>query len=311
MGFEQDVLTRGHRGPRQRRRGRRPGPGPAGRGREHADRRAALAVRGRRELPGPQGQPERHAAPGGADHDGEPDLASRRQHYNATVLDYNNAHPDVPERAHRRAAGFTKREFFDAEPEAEARPDVDLTLAEARVASAAGPPPGIADGHRTFYGQIGGEQAELGPARPRRRRCSSACSGSLIGVGADRRSRGPPLPSMAIAVGVGPRRVARRPTTRATRSSSRRRARSEVDGRGDAAAVNVVRELAVAAERADAPGLPHRRHRPQRLRDGPRSRARVGRDHHRPAPEAGPRGAPGRHGPRAQSTSATSTSGSR
>ena len=29
MGFEQDVLTRGHRGPRQRRRRRRPGARPS------------------------------------------------------------------------------------------------------------------------------------------------------------------------------------------------------------------------------------------------------------------------------------------
>ena len=63
--------------------------------------------------------------------------------------------------------------------------------------------------------------------------------------------------------------------------------------------MNVVRELAIAAEHPDAEGLHHRRHRAQRLRHRARPEARVGRDHHRPAREAQPRGAPGRHRPRA------------
>ena len=38
-------------------------------------------------------------------------------------------HPDVPGRPPRRACfGFTKREFFDAEPEAASVPNVDLSL---------------------------------------------------------------------------------------------------------------------------------------------------------------------------------------
>ena len=45
--------------------------------------------------------------------------------------------------------------------------------------------------------------------------------------------------------------------------------------------------------------LHHRRHGPERLRDRPRPAARLGRRHHRPAREARPRGAPGRHRPRA------------
>ena len=52
-------------------------------------------------------------------------------------------------------------------------------------------------------------------------------------------------------------------------------------------------------ERPDAARLPHRRHGPERLRDRPRPEARLGRDHDRPAREARPRGAPGRHRPRA------------
>ena len=46
-------------------------------------------------------------------------------------------------------------------------------------------------------------------------------------------------------------------------------------------------------------GLHHRRHGPQRLRDRARPAARVDRDHDGPPREAGPRGAPGRHRPRA------------
>ena len=89
MGFEQEVLTDGHRGPRQRRRRRRPGPG---RSRPQAENaltgalRSLFAVVG--ELPGAQGERERPLAPGAADDDREPDRFSR-QHYNATVLDYN------------------------------------------------------------------------------------------------------------------------------------------------------------------------------------------------------------------------------
>ena len=49
----------------------------------------------------------------------------------------------------------------------------------------------------------------------------------------------------------------------------------------------------------DAEGLRHRRHGAQRLRDRPRPAARLRRDHDRPPREARPRGAPGRHRPRA------------
>ncbi len=95
----------GHRGSRQRGRGRRPGSRPAGRRREHAHGRPALAVRGRRELPGPQGEPERHAAPGGAHHDGEPDqlLPPALQRHGAGLQQHD---PDDPERADRRSAGL-------------------------------------------------------------------------------------------------------------------------------------------------------------------------------------------------------------
>ncbi len=52
-------------------------------------------------------------------------------------------------------------------------------------------------------------------------------------------------------------------------------------------------------EFADARRVHHRRHGAERVRDRPGPRARVSRDHDRPAREARPRGAPGCHRPRA------------
>jgi LemA protein len=58
----------------------------------------------------------------------ENQIAFSRQHYNATVLDYNTAIQVFPAVLIAGLFGFTKREFFDAEPEASAVPDVDLSL---------------------------------------------------------------------------------------------------------------------------------------------------------------------------------------
>ena len=58
----------------------------------------------------------------------ENQISFSRQHYNATVLDYNNTIQTIPSVVIAGPLGFTKREFFDAEPEAEAVPNVDLTL---------------------------------------------------------------------------------------------------------------------------------------------------------------------------------------
>jgi LemA protein len=58
----------------------------------------------------------------------ENQISFSRQHYNATVLDYNNTIQTIPSVLIAGPLGFTKREFFDAEPEAEAVPTVDLTL---------------------------------------------------------------------------------------------------------------------------------------------------------------------------------------
>ena len=58
----------------------------------------------------------------------ENQIAFSRQHYNASVLDYNTAIQVFPAVLIAGMFGFTKREFFDAEPEAETVPNVDLSL---------------------------------------------------------------------------------------------------------------------------------------------------------------------------------------
>src|SRR3954447_9100145 len=56
----------------------------------------------------------------------ENQIAFSRQHYNATVLDYNTAIQTFPGSVIAGMFGFTRREFFEAEPEAQAVPGVDL-----------------------------------------------------------------------------------------------------------------------------------------------------------------------------------------
>jgi LemA protein len=58
----------------------------------------------------------------------ENQIAFSRQHYNASVLDYNTAIQVFPAVLIAGMMGFTKREFFDAEPEAQTVPTVDLNL---------------------------------------------------------------------------------------------------------------------------------------------------------------------------------------
>ena len=58
----------------------------------------------------------------------ENQISFSRQHYNATVLDYNNAIQTIPAVLIAGPLGFTKREFFDAGPEAQEVPAVDLSL---------------------------------------------------------------------------------------------------------------------------------------------------------------------------------------
>lgn len=58
----------------------------------------------------------------------ENQISFSRQHYNASVRDYNTTIQTVPSNMIAGPFGFTVREFFDAEPAAEAVPTVDLSL---------------------------------------------------------------------------------------------------------------------------------------------------------------------------------------
>ena len=53
-------------------------------------------------------------------------IAFARQHYNATTRDYNTSIATFPAAVLARQFGFTARDFFDAEPGAEAVPEVRL-----------------------------------------------------------------------------------------------------------------------------------------------------------------------------------------
>ena len=58
----------------------------------------------------------------------ENQISFSRQHYNATVLDFNTYIATFPSVLIAGPLGFTKREFFDAEPEAAEVPVVDLKV---------------------------------------------------------------------------------------------------------------------------------------------------------------------------------------
>jgi LemA protein len=58
----------------------------------------------------------------------ENQISFSRQHYNASVLDYNNSIQVFPNVLLAGVFGFAKREFFEAEPEAANVPTVDLSL---------------------------------------------------------------------------------------------------------------------------------------------------------------------------------------
>ena len=58
----------------------------------------------------------------------ENQISFSRQHYNASVLEYNNAIQVFPALLLAGMFGFTKRDFFEAEPEAANVPTVDLSL---------------------------------------------------------------------------------------------------------------------------------------------------------------------------------------
>ena len=56
----------------------------------------------------------------------ENQIGFARQHYNAVVLDYNTSIATFPNLLIAGPLGFSRREFFDAEPEAAEVPGVDL-----------------------------------------------------------------------------------------------------------------------------------------------------------------------------------------
>jgi LemA protein len=56
----------------------------------------------------------------------ENQISFSRQHFNATVLDFNNGIQTFPSNLIAGMLGFSKREFFEAEPEAQAVPVVAL-----------------------------------------------------------------------------------------------------------------------------------------------------------------------------------------
>jgi hypothetical protein len=68
----------------------------------------------------------------------ENQISFARQHYNATVLDYNTAIVTIPSNLIAGPLGFTRRDFFDAEPAAEAVPAVDLGFPPGGGAPASG-----------------------------------------------------------------------------------------------------------------------------------------------------------------------------
>jgi len=58
----------------------------------------------------------------------ENQISFSRQHYNASVLDYNTSIATFPNVLIAGPFGFARREFFDAEPEAANVPTADLSL---------------------------------------------------------------------------------------------------------------------------------------------------------------------------------------
>jgi LemA protein len=65
----------------------------------------------------------------------ENQISFSRQHYNATVLEYNNGIQTFPNNIFAGMFGFARREFFEAEPEATSVPTVDLSLNQPPAAS--------------------------------------------------------------------------------------------------------------------------------------------------------------------------------
>jgi LemA protein len=70
----------------------------------------------------------------------ENQIGFARQHYNASVLDYNQSIATFPSVLIAGPFGFQKREFFAAEPEAQSVPTVNLGYAPPSTSAPAVPP---------------------------------------------------------------------------------------------------------------------------------------------------------------------------
>ena len=159
------------------------------------------------------------------------------------MLDYNTAIQTFPTVLIAGLLGFAKREFFDAEPEADQVPTVDLRLRRPgrspRRPEDPWPRPSTARSPRT-----GGTRccSSLGA-----RRCSSARSGLAIGYGLTGYAGGRRRRARARARSSASSCRWRR-TSRATRSSSRHRGAQAVTEEDAPQLMNVVRELTIAAD---------------------------------------------------------------
>jgi LemA protein len=71
----------------------------------------------------------------------ENQISFARQHYNASVLDYNSAIATFPNMLIAGPFGFDRRDFFDAEPAAAQVPDVDLGFGSDEPSPPQPPPP--------------------------------------------------------------------------------------------------------------------------------------------------------------------------
>ncbi len=96
----------------------------------------------------------------------ENQISFSRQHYNATVLDYNTAIQTFPAVLIAGMFGFTRREFFEAEPEATATPTVDLGFGSIGPAGSTGPAAGSSGPAAGSSGPAGGPPPAANPGAP-------------------------------------------------------------------------------------------------------------------------------------------------
>ena len=106
-----------------------------GAGREHADRRAEVAVRGRRGVSGPQGEPELPATCRTQLTDTENKIAYARQFYNDSVMSFNTAIQSFPANLLAGMFGFAAREYFEIEPAADRGAEGPVLAVACRPAS--------------------------------------------------------------------------------------------------------------------------------------------------------------------------------